>query len=60
MYLWIKDQPLCNGEQAPERNLLPPEDTSLSCTDTVQRLHRISLEGVLILLCVAGNLRGPP
>lgn len=43
--------------EAPERNLLPPEDTFLSCTDTVQGLHRIFLEAALFLLCAAGSLQ---
>lgn len=55
--LQTKAQLLRNGEQAPERNLLPPEDTFLSCTDTVQGLHRIFLEAALFLLCAAGSLQ---
>ena len=55
--LRTKTQLLRNGEQAPERNLLPPEDTFLSCTDTVQGLHRIFLEAALFLLCAAGSLQ---
>ena len=57
MYLRTNVQLLRNGEQVPERNLLPPEDTFLSCTDTVQRLHRIFLEAALFLLCAAGSLQ---
>ena len=48
--LRTKTQLLYNGEQTPERNLLPPEDTFLSCTDTVKGLHRIFLEAALFLL----------
>ena len=55
--LQTKAQLLRNGEQAPERNLLPPKDTFLSCTDTVQGLHRIFLEAALFLLCAAGSLQ---
>lgn len=43
--LRTKTQLLRNGEQAPERNLLPPEDTFLSCTDKVaEKLVKIPVQ----------------